>query len=312
MDVSVDPGSNWRKTLAAGVISIVVIVVGQTLVSKISAREPRLTYAAPESLPFNGEGKSVGIYQLEIANEGDSAAEGLTGSVRVPMAVIDNHRVTGPGALPVDIKVEGDVVHLSAPSLNPTETIHLSVLASSSTTLPGNPDVSVRANGVTGVRRLPGTSRMMPISFFPTLLIATLAVALMLLLQFTFRSQKIGSLAHKSPSVLPDADSGWRKVANVFWLGHDLLWTSNAVLGATRERISHGLRQSRHHASQIGLTDTDAYREMDALYTRVGGLSDVQLSQQQRTDLSVGVNGLIGKFGNLARAQQPDFQPSPR
>lgn len=168
MHLHLEPVSNWRRTLAAAVLSVIVIVGSEVLVSKILLREPRLTYTAPESLPFNGEGKNVGIYQLEIANRGDSVAEGLTGSVRIPTATIDNHRVvTSPAALPVEAKAEGDIVRLSALSLNPTETIHLSILASSSSALPIEPDVSVRANGVTGVRQVAGISRTMPFSFFP-------------------------------------------------------------------------------------------------------------------------------------------------
>jgi hypothetical protein len=307
MDIPVESASNWRRTLAVAVISIIVTVVGGTMVSMLSSREPRLTYTAPESLPFNGEGKSVGIYQLEIANEGNNVAEGLTGSVRIPLAIIDNHRVTSPGALPIETKVEGDTVRLSAPSLNPTETIRLSILASSSTTLPGEPVVSVRANGVTGVRRVPGTSRTMPFSFFPTLVIASATVIVMLLLQIISRRRKGGSVADG-----PIAEGGWRNVANVFWLGHDLLWTSNAASNATRERIIHGLRQSRHHAGQIGLTDTDPYREMNAMHSEVGNLSDTNANPQWRADFSRRVSDVIAKLGVLAKAQQPDFEPSPR
>src|SRR6266536_4099064 len=78
MHVTVGPASNWRWTLIAAAISIMVIVAAETLVSKISSREAKLTYTAPASLPFNGDGKNVGIYQLDITNEGDSVAEGLT------------------------------------------------------------------------------------------------------------------------------------------------------------------------------------------------------------------------------------------
>lgn len=303
MDISVGPASNWRRTLAAAAISIIVTVVGGTVVSRISSREPRLTYTAPESLPFNGEGKNVGIYQLEIANEGDNVAEGVTSSVRIPMATIDNHRVTSPGALPIETNVEGDTVRLSAPSLNPTETIHLSILASSSTTLPGEPEVSVRAKGVTGVRRALGTSRTVPVSFFSTLVIATAAVIVMLCLQLIFRRGR------KSGSV---PEGGWRNVANVFWLGHDLLWTAQGATTSPREGILHGLRHCKHHAGQIGLANTDAYREMDILESTARKLTDRDLNPQWRAGFSAKVNELLATFGRLAASQQPGFEPGPR
>lgn len=61
MEIPVEFASNWHRTLAVAVISIIVTVIGGTMLSKISSREPRLTYTVPESLPFNGEGRSVGI-----------------------------------------------------------------------------------------------------------------------------------------------------------------------------------------------------------------------------------------------------------
>jgi hypothetical protein len=228
MHVTVGPASNWRWTLIAAAISIVVIVAGESLVHRISSREPSVTYTAPESLPFNGGGRSVGIYQVDITNEGDAAADSLTGSVRIPAATIDNQRVSGPGALLIDAKAEGDTVRLSAPSLNPTETIRLSILASSPTTLPTEPEVSVRATGISGFRRVPGGYRANTISFLPTLLIATGAAVVMLLLQLVFR--------HRREGYNPAAQQGWSKVANVFWLGHDLLWTATAARSGGIER----------------------------------------------------------------------------
>lgn len=217
------------------------------------------------------------------------------------MATIDSYRVAGPGALSIETKVEGDTVRLSAPSLNPIEAVHVSILASSSTTLPADPVVSVRANGVAGVRRVVGTSRTMPVSFFSTFFIASAAVIVMLFLQRILRKGKSGSV--QAP--------GWRNVANVFWLGHDLLWTSNAALNATSERITHGLGQCKHHAGQIGLTETDQYREMDAMFSGVRQLSDTNLNPQWRADFNRRVNGLIAQFGVLVKAQQPDFESSP-
>jgi hypothetical protein len=302
MHVTVGPASNWRWTLIAAAISIVVIVAAETLVSKFSSREAKLTYTAPESLPFSGDGKKVGIYQLEITNEGDSVAEGLTGLVRIPGAAVDNQRVSGPGALTIEAKAEGDTVRLSAASLNPGETIHVSILASSSAVLPKEPEASVRANGVSGVRLVPGVSRTTSFSFLPTLLIASAAVILMLLLQFVFRKRKDGAVV----------TSGWSNVANVFWLGHDLLWTRNAAGSSPRERILHGLKQCRHHAGQAGLTDTDAYRAMDSLDLAVRQMTDAALNPQSREGIVSRVNELLAAFSQLAVAQQPSFEPIPR
>jgi len=64
MHVTVGPASNWRWTLIAAALSIVVIVAGETLVHKISLREPALTYTAPESLPLAAAERTSGLMRL--------------------------------------------------------------------------------------------------------------------------------------------------------------------------------------------------------------------------------------------------------
>jgi len=255
-------------------------------------------------LPFNGGGKSVGIYQVEITNEGDSVADSLTGLVRIPAATIDNQRVSGPGALPIEAKAEGDTVRLSAPSLNPTETIHRSILASSPTALPTGPEVSIRATGISGSRRAPGGSRASTISFVPTLLLATATAAVMLLVQLLLRRRRDGR------NLAPQ--QGWGKVANFFWLGHDLSWTAGAARSwGNRDRILHGLRQCKHHASEVGLANATPCRDLDNLDLAVRKMTDADLTAQSRPAIADKVNGLLEGFGQLAQAQQPGFKAGP-
>src|SRR5438067_1606806 len=46
----------------------------------------------------------------------------------------------------------------------------------------------------------------------------------------------------------------WENVANLFWLGSDLEWTSQTALrGAPKERIVYGLRHCDDHCSDLGL-----------------------------------------------------------
>jgi hypothetical protein len=307
MHLSIEPVTSWPRTLLAAMITLLVIVTGETLAHKLSSREPRLAYVPSESLPFNGGGKNVGIYQVDVTNEGDAAADAVTGSMRIPGATIDSERVSGPGALPIDAKAEGDTVHISAPSLNPTEIIRVSILASSSSNLPPQPEVSVRANGVTGIQRLLGSTRRVAPSISSTVIIASAAILLMLLLQIFLRRWRGDSVPETSEQ------KGWRNVADVFWLGHDLMWTFKQVVGGSpRERILHGLTQSRHHATQIGLATTSAYSKLDSMHSEVNSLADTSVDPQWRTEANKRVTDLIAGFGGLAKLQQPDFEPSPR
>jgi len=100
-------------------------------------------------------------------------------------------------------------------------------------------------------------------------------------------------------------------VADVFWLGHDLLWTRNVAGSGTRERILHGLTQSKYHAKQVGLTDTDAYRATDSLDLAVRQMTDAALNPQSRELIISRVNELFPAFSQLAVATAPSFKPSP-
>jgi hypothetical protein len=297
MHLSVEPGSSWPRMFAAAALTVAALVIAEIVVLKISSHEPRLVYIAPESLPFNGAGKNVGIYEIEIANEGDSAAEEITGTIRIPGAAIDNQRASGPDALFVDTKTAGDTVRVSASSLNPGEKIGLSVLSSSPTPLPTIPEVSVRAKGLSALRKDRSTPISAPRSIPSTIVIASISVLVMLLLQFLLRKGKA---------------SGWRKPANVFWLGHDLLWSRNAASSwGNRERILHGLRQSKHHASEIGLSNTEAYQRLDTADLAVRKMADADLTAQSRPKITAQIQESLDAFGKLAAEQQPGFKPSP-
>jgi hypothetical protein len=311
MHLSVEPSPSWPRMFAAAALTVVALVVAETVVLKISSHAPRLAYASPESLPFNGGGKNVGVYQVEISNEGDSAAEDITGTVRIPGATVDNQRVSGPAALQVDAKTEGDTVRLAAPSLNPTETIDLSVLASAPTALPTTPEVSVRAKGLSALRKERGTPMRAALSIPWTALVASAAVLVMLLLQFMLRKGGAGRGPSSAPASSP-ALGGWKKAANVFWLGHDLLWSKSAASSwGNRERILHGLRQSKHHASEVGLSDTDAYRRLESVDLAVRKMGDADLTAQSRPGLAAQIEQSLYAFGKLAGESQPGFKPGP-
>src|SRR5437899_10975323 len=110
MHLSIEPVTSWGRTLLAAAITLLVIVTAETLAHKLSSREPTLAYVPSESLPFNGGGKNVGIYQVDVTNEGDAVAEALTGWMRISRATIDNRRLCVPVSWSLDVKGDGDGV----------------------------------------------------------------------------------------------------------------------------------------------------------------------------------------------------------
>lgn len=78
----------------------------------------------------------------------------------------------------------------------------------------------------------------------------------------------------------------WENVADLFWLGSDLTWTDWRVnSGAPRERILHGLRQSYHHISELGLADSVPGKLLSTLRSQAESTPE-PLNQRWRTDFA--------------------------
>ena len=108
------------------------------------------------------------------------------------------------------------------------------------------------------------------------------------------------------------SNAKWDKVADLFWLGSDLDWTAQTVLrGAPKERIAHGLTQSYHHCSQLGLSNTAPGKQLASLKSQVEGMQDSALGREWRANFVEQLYAVINDFSDLAREGQPDFRPSP-
>jgi len=104
----------------------------------------------------------------------------------------------------------------------------------------------------------------------------------------------------------------WNNTGNLYWLGHDLMWTIDVTLrNAPRETIVYGLRQSLHHAQCLGFTGTP----LESRLARLKSDADRSLQQdwttEKRTLLVNELASLRDEIGSLASSHQPDFRPNP-
>jgi hypothetical protein len=57
------------------------------------------------------------------------------------------------------------------------------------------------------------------------------------------------------------------KYGNIYWVGHDLLWTVGVLLNqGKREQILEGLYQSKHHLNEVGFHGTPIEHRLQRLY----------------------------------------------
>lgn len=107
--------------------------------------------------------------------------------------------------------------------------------------------------------------------------------------------------------------AGWGNVASLFWLGNDLDWTAERVKGnAPKERIVHGLTQSYHHLGQLGLAESVPGKLLSSLKSQAEIVTEAALVPQWRSDFAAKVYQVIQGVSDLAKNEQPSFQPKPQ
>jgi hypothetical protein len=101
----------------------------------------------------------------------------------------------------------------------------------------------------------------------------------------------------------------WENTGNVFWLGHDLMWTMQITLrDAPQVEIVRGLRQSYYHIAHIGLAESPPARRLLEYKTQVESLRASEQDGIWRRSFAGKLSILIDQVGELAGGNQPDFE----
>ncbi len=104
----------------------------------------------------------------------------------------------------------------------------------------------------------------------------------------------------------------WNNSGNVFWLGHDLVWTIDVIIrGAPRDTIIHGLQQSLHHIHSIGFTTTPIESRMSSLLENAEKTLESDWTPDKRNIYADEVAAVINYIGKLAESNQADFKSRP-
>jgi len=104
----------------------------------------------------------------------------------------------------------------------------------------------------------------------------------------------------------------WENVADLFWLGADLIWTGQLALrGAPQKRILRGLTQSYHHISELGLAEHAAGKQLASMKSATENRSEADLSREWRSNFSGQIWDVTRILDKLVRGQQPGYRPEP-
>jgi hypothetical protein len=117
------------------------------------------------------------------------------------------------------------------------------------------------------------------------------------------------------PKEIQSANPGnpvdWRKVGNLYWLGHDIMWSIDVLLrGGGKPAILHGLKQSTHHANEIGMS---IFAErLEGLYGAIVSMPEADLTRSKRDQVGSELRRISDQVGALAETQQTGFRGWPK
>jgi hypothetical protein len=168
--------SVWLSRILSALLGIAVTVVGALIIQKLEAHDPHLSYSRTAAVPFSGQDRVVGIYQILLRDDGKKEAEDITCYIRIAGAKLEQYRViTVPSLVPTSTVIS-DSLTVKLPSLNPGESAQISMLATNPSWLPSIPEVSIRGKGITGEEQVAGTVQGSPEGIASLALVAATAL----------------------------------------------------------------------------------------------------------------------------------------
>jgi hypothetical protein len=97
---------------------------------------------------------------------------------------------------------------------------------------------------------------------------------------------------------------------NLYWLGHDLMWTADTLLRrGPSEHVLIGIEQALHHLIHVGLGNTPIEGQLRSLQDVVQ--TSEELSPSLRDQYAGQIGSIIDQIGITAETLQVDFQVPP-
>jgi hypothetical protein len=143
-------GLNLKSVILGGIISLLVTIAGGYILFTIQNQKPILVYSSSGTIPFEGEDEIIGIYLIEIGNSGKKVAKLVDCYIELKSAIIKESKIDIDPAIEYNITMNPSKIILDIPMLNPSEYVEIYILATTNSTLPKKPIISMRGEGIIG------------------------------------------------------------------------------------------------------------------------------------------------------------------
>jgi hypothetical protein len=99
---------------------------------------------------------------------------------------------------------------------------------------------------------------------------------------------------------------------NLYWLGHDLMWTADTLLrGGPTRKVLIGLAQALHNLIQVGLERTLMKRELVEMQESIQRDQSQEIPSASRDIYAAQLGSIIDRIGVIAEKGQADFSMPP-
>jgi len=130
--------------------------------------------------------------------------------------------------------------------------------------------------------------------------------------QFIKTRPRVGWVRATSNANRKKGPKAAQKFGNIYWVGHDLLWTVVQLLNqGSREKILEGLFQSKHHLSEVRFVQSSFSSRLEQIYQEALRTTESDWTAERRGHVATQVQSIARNLGEIISANQPAFKSHP-
>lgn len=175
-------GIKWKVVIIPIVLSAIatfaVTIVAPFVLDYIRTPELKLQYSVQNTLPFKTQVQEMASYQVMIENAGTKTLDDIYCEIVFSNAQINQSAFFSDSLLEYNQSISDGSLTVNISNLNPQENATIYALATSSQPLPKQPEVHLRARGVTGTLASSNEESGLPWYFSPTVSVLGIAAGL--------------------------------------------------------------------------------------------------------------------------------------
>jgi hypothetical protein len=148
--------ANWKiiiiPIVVTAIASLLVGVAAPMIVDYINTPQLKLQYYSQDTIPFKTTEIQIASYQVIIKNDGSKVLDNIVCEVSLKDGIVNQYTFSPSAPFTYAQENSTNKVSVRIDNLNPKESGTIYILVTSADQLPNQPNIQLRADGVTGER----------------------------------------------------------------------------------------------------------------------------------------------------------------